>query len=119
MLHFERIFPEHHDAMKAVLEIIGVKSAAKAVEAYTPFTPGNISTTAAGGATSTPKNKLARRNASFFDDGSDDDDEEISVTRKDLKMIFGKMATADRIDRYIWISVLGFSDFRSFGFSSH
>ncbi len=83
--------------MKAVLDIIGERSAAKAVESYKPFTPGDIT------ASSTPvarKNKLARRNASFFDDGSDEDEEEISVSRGDLKKIFGKMATADRLDRW-------------------
>ncbi len=85
--HCERVFPEAHDAIKALYEIIGESSATKAVEGYTPYRPGDITVPT----TSTPKktNKLARRHASYFADDSDDDDEEISITRGDLKKVSG------------------------------
>ena len=94
--HYERVFPEAHDAIKALYEIIGESSATKAVEGYAPYRPGDITVPT----TSTPRtNKLARRHASFFKDDSDDDEEEISILRGDLKKIFAKLTTADRLER--------------------
>ena len=109
--HYERIFPESHDAIKAVYEIIGESSATKAVEGYKPFRPGDITVPS----TSTPKrNKLARRNATFFTDDSDDDEEEISISRGDLKKIFAKLTTADRLDRLMGFLSLYHSWFSCF-----
>lgn len=101
--HCERVFPEAHEAIKSLYEIIGESSATKAVEGYAPYRPGDITVPTS----STPKrtNKLARRHASFFHDDSDDDMEEVSILRGDLKKIFAQLTTADRLERlvdYFW-----------------
>ncbi len=61
--------------MKMVLDVIGDVSAAKAVEAYTPFRPGNVTKAAIPTSTPAKGKRVALHRSAFLEGDSDEDDE--------------------------------------------